>query len=253
MLTPEGIPIMTTEPIAFYDDPDVLTRYLEARGRRDDGNRVIEEPHIRVMIPDMRRKRVLDLGCGDGRFARTAAREGAASFHGVDGSEAMLARARAGSGWAAATWECRNLESWEAGDSVYDLVVSRMALHYVVGLDRLLRAVRRALIEGGSLVFSVEHPMVTCHYPTDSGEGAADRWTVMDYFSKGPRRCHWLGADVWKQHRPLADYVGAVLADGFQLVSLSEGEPDSSSFGDTASYRSRKSIPAYLIVRALAV
>ena len=47
--------------------------------------------------------------------------------------------------------------------------------------------------------------------------------------------------------------VGAVLANGFQLVSLSEGEPDSSLFGDAASYRSRKSIPAYLIVRALAV
>jgi len=43
----------------------------------------------------------------------------------------------------------------------FDLVYSSLALHYVVDLEWLLTEVFRTLVPGGSLVFSVEHPMVT--------------------------------------------------------------------------------------------
>lgn len=244
---------MTLEPTDFYDDPAALSLYLAGRGLPDDGNSTIEEPQIRVMTGSVAGKRVLDLGCGDGRFASYSAASGAMSFHGVDGSEAMLSRARSAVDWPAATWECRNLEQWAAEPAADDLVISRMTLHYVTDLRRLFAEVRRSLDEGGAFVFSVEHPMVTSKDNGDFRDQVPGRWIVEDYFSQGARQCRWLGADVWKQHRTIADFIKALHAEGFQLEALSEGEPDPGRFTDPAIYRSRSSIPIYLLMKSVAV
>src|ERR1700676_3747139 len=54
-----------------------------------------EWPSLRALLPDLRGRKVLDLGCGYGWFCRWAREAGAAEVVGIDVSEKMLARARA--------------------------------------------------------------------------------------------------------------------------------------------------------------
>jgi 2-polyprenyl-3-methyl-5-hydroxy-6-metoxy-1,4-benzoquinol methylase len=57
-------------------------------------NKVMEEPAIRSLMPDLTGKRVLDLGYGFGHVARYARRMGAAEVLGVDISDRMIEAAR---------------------------------------------------------------------------------------------------------------------------------------------------------------
>jgi len=63
----------------------------------------------------------------------------------------------------------------------------------VKNLGGLTSKVRRALVSGGSLVFSVEHPIYTApsnpKWRTASGRKF---WPVEGYLEEGPRSTDWL-------------------------------------------------------------
>ena len=106
---------------------------------------------------------VLDLGCGEGYFARNLKVRGARSVHGIDLSSKMIDQAR--------EEEAREHLgiSYEAGDATdlrhlgdqsFDRVVAVFLFNY---LDReqtlqAMQAVARVLKPGGSFVFAVPHP-----------------------------------------------------------------------------------------------
>lgn len=105
-------------------------------------------------------ERVLDLGCGDGRFAAAAAGAGAAEVVGVDVAEAALARARAAH--PALHFE-RVAPGGELpfGDATFDVVWCSEVLEHVVDTARLLSEARRVLRTGGALVATTpDHPLL---------------------------------------------------------------------------------------------
>ena len=78
----------------IYDNPEFFAGYSRL-GRSIDGlDGAAEWPVMRAMLPDLRDRTVVDLGCGFGWFCRWARQHGAAQVLGLDVSENMLARAR---------------------------------------------------------------------------------------------------------------------------------------------------------------
>ena len=118
-----------------------------------------EWPAMRALLPDLRDKRVLDLGCGFGWFARWAVEQGAASVLGVDLSENMLERAKAETPDQRVRYVKADLETLDLPQESFDLAYSSLALHYVQDFGRLIGEVSRALVSGGNFVFSIEHPI----------------------------------------------------------------------------------------------
>jgi 2-polyprenyl-3-methyl-5-hydroxy-6-metoxy-1,4-benzoquinol methylase len=78
----------------IYNDPLFFEGYSRLRWSETGLNKVMEEPAIRSLMPDLTGKRVLDLGCGFGRVARYARQMGAAEVLGVDISDRMIEAAR---------------------------------------------------------------------------------------------------------------------------------------------------------------
>lgn len=76
-----------------YDDPAFFARYSEMARSVGGLQAAAEWPAFRGLLPDLRDKRVLDLGCGFGWHCRYAREQGARSVVGVDLSEKMLRRA----------------------------------------------------------------------------------------------------------------------------------------------------------------
>ena len=75
---------------AFYDDREVFTTYMQHPAWAANPNDTIEEPAFLELLGDVRGRRVLDLGCGDGRLGRQLLDNGALSYLGVDASINMV-------------------------------------------------------------------------------------------------------------------------------------------------------------------
>jgi len=94
---------------------------------------------------------VLDAGCGSGRVtAELAKRVPEGSVIAVDGSEAMVAKARERLG-GGVTYMVADLAELELGEPV-DLVFSTATFHWVLDHERLFARIRAALRTGGRLV-----------------------------------------------------------------------------------------------------
>ena len=188
---------------AFYDGGEVFERYRSAVVPGPySANFVMEEPALLEALGDVRGLRVLDFGCGDAANGRRLLESGCRSYLGIDASARMVDAARDALLGTVGEVRRETIEAFAAGSESFDLVISRMALHYVEDLDAALAACRDALAPGGRMVFTVVHPVVTSHDARAAGEEQRTSWVVDDYFDEGPRELEWLGARVvWRAAR----------------------------------------------------
>ena len=236
----------------IYDDPGFFAAYSRL-GRSLEGlDGAPEWPALRAQLPDLRDRRVLDLGCGFGWFCRWAREQGAAEALGVDLSERMLARAQAATPDAAITYLRADLEQLALAQAGFDLAYSALALHYIRDLDRLLAEVHRALAQGGMLVASVEHPIYTA--PTAPGwsvDGAGRKtWPIDAYLEEGPRSTDWLAQGVIKQHRTIGTTVNTLLRAGFTLTHLEEWSPSDAQIAARPALAEERHRPMFLLLAA---
>lgn len=211
----------------IYDDPDFFAGYsaLPRSVRGLDG--APEWPAIRAVLPNLRAKRIVDLGCGFGWFSRWARRNGAASALGLDLSEKMLGRARAETDDPAVRYEIADLETLELPEQAFDLAYSSLAFHYVEDFARLMGVVHRSLVPGGGLVFTIEHPIYMA--PAEPGwiedEAGRRSWPVNGYAREGERVTDWLAEGVRKQHRTLSTTLNTLIRTGFTIRHVEEWSP----------------------------
>lgn len=232
----------------FYDDADVFSTYMRHRAWSGNPNDTIEEPVLLEVLGDVRGLRVLDLGCGDARFGRFLLDAGARSYCGIDASENMVAQAEA---TLLGLVRKERIEDFSAPPSSVDLIVSRLALHYVDNLESVFERAFVALAPRGRLVFTVEHPVITSSDQGWQGRGPRQAWLVDDYFVTGRREADWLGSRVVKFHRTVEDYVRLLKLAGFRLETLREPRPVPERFSDSDELRRRRRIPLFLLVAAV--
>ena len=239
---------MGSDGPAFYDDDERFARYVTQRARLDNPNDTLEAPVIDGLVGDPASLRVLDLGCGDGRFGRVLLERGAARYVGVEGSRRMAEAARRMLCGTAGDVVEADLEEWPMPRAAFDLVVSRLVLHYLADLAPVLRRAADALVPGGRCVLSVEHPVITsCARGWPPGQPRRD-WIVDDYFEVGARDTEWLGGEVRKYHRTVEDYFTALQRAGFTVEALRESRPERARFVDDDTYARRCRIPLFLFL-----
>ncbi|MFP6613590.1 MAG: methyltransferase domain-containing protein [Pirellulales bacterium] len=107
--------------------------------------------------------RVLDLGCGEGYFARQLKQRGAADVVGLDSSENMIDGALAAEKAEPLEIRYRVSDAGELSefhDEEFDLVVAVFLFNYVdrEKMTSIMKEVLRVLRRGGRFIFSVPHP-----------------------------------------------------------------------------------------------
>ena len=78
---------------SIYDTPIFFERYQQLRQNPISMNEVVEKPTMFSMLPDLKGKKVLDLGCGTGVHLAHYLQLGAKRVVGLDLSELMLKKA----------------------------------------------------------------------------------------------------------------------------------------------------------------
>lgn len=119
----------------------------------------LEYPTVLAAVMAASGDRILDAGCGTGRYAIPFAAAGA-SVTGFDFSEAMLARAHAA---LPLVTFCRAdlARPLPLSDSCFDKINCAQTLKHLPSLGSPVREFARVLRAGGLLVFSVTHPDMT--------------------------------------------------------------------------------------------
>lgn len=236
----------------IYDNPEFFAGYKRL-GRSVEGlDGAAEWPSLRALLPDLRGLRVVDLGCGLGWFCRWARQVGAAEVLGLDVSEKMLDGARDATTDSAITYARADMERLDLPAASFDLAYSSLALHYIEDLAGLLAAVHRALVPGGSLIFSVEHPIFMA--PTHPGwsQDADGRkvWPVDGYLVEGPRTTDWLTKGVIKQHRTVGTYLNVLIGLGFVISHVEEWGPTDAQIAARPDLADERQRPPFLLVAA---
>jgi SAM-dependent methyltransferase len=236
----------------IYDNDDFFQGYSRLARSVGGLDAAAEWPALRALLPRLESLRVVDLGCGFGWFCRWAREQGAASVLGVDVSEKMLARASAATSDPAIAYRRADMERLELPPASFGLAYSSLALHYVERLDRLMSVVHSSLVPGGSLVFSVEHPIFTAPSAPGWSTNAAGRktWPIDGYLEEGPRSTDWLAKGVIKQHRTLATYVNMLLRIGFVITHIEEWGPTQEQIAAKPAWADELQRPPFLLIAA---
>jgi SAM-dependent methyltransferase len=234
----------------FYDAGDVFDRYRSAvHPGPASANFVMEEPAVLDAVGDVFGLRILDLGCGDAAIGRRLLEAGCRGYVGIDASARMIEAADAALHGTAGEARRDTIERFSAPADSFDLVISRLALHYVEDLDATLAACRACLSSGGRMVFTVVHPVVTSHDAGSPGDEQRASWVVDDYFNEAPRELDWLGGRVVWHHRTVEQYVATFQRAGFRLTALSECPPRPERFADDREELARRRrVPLFLLL-----
>jgi len=198
---------------------------------------------------------VLDIGCGNGYFARALARQGARVI-GIDISSRMLEHARRQETAEPLGIEYRVLDAALLPASfsprLFDMATSCLALQDIPNVDRVFRGVYSVLRPGGRFVASITHPCTDMPFSEwEHDDTGAKRWRCVDrYFERGPLAFTWTG---WGQeftteanHATLEDWLGWILAAGFQLRALQEPRPTAEALRARPDLEDAARVPYYL-------
>ncbi len=236
-----------------YDDPAFFSRYSQMARSTGGLDAAREWPAFRALLPTLREKRVLDLGCGFGWHCRYARAQHARYVVGVDLSEKMLARARDSTHDAAIEYRRLAIEDIDFAAGEFDVVLSSLALHYVQPFALVCHRVHHSLIHGGSFVYSVEHPIVTARAAQDwyhGPNGERLHWPVDHYQDESPRQARFLDHEVVKYHRTVATYVNTLIDAGFTITRLSEPRPAQDLLDQHPDWQDETRRPMFLLIAA---
>lgn len=211
----------------IYDNPDFFAAYSQLPRQVHGLDGAPEWPAVQAMLPALTGKRVADLGCGFGWTSRWMRAQGAVSVLGLDLSQNMIARAKADTTDPTIEYLLADLETLELPEAAFELVYSALTFHYVEDFPRLARMMHKALVPGGDLVFTIEHPifMAAAHPHWMADEDDRKTWPVNGYSVEGERRTDWFAKGVVKYHRTLGTTLNALIDAGFQLRRVKEFAP----------------------------
>ena len=198
-------------------------------------------------LGDLSNARVVDIGCGEGRFSRLLAGLGA-SVTGVDLTEPFIERARS-LAVGNDTYVLGDAESLEGiASNSYDLAVLYIVLVDLLDYKAAIEAAYRVLKPGGKLVVCNVHPMRSSVPYGWINQGGRKLFYALDnYTDEGPREFDWWGKNFINMHRTLSSYVSAFLEAGFVLERLDEPVPSEEQLAENPSFDDEYRAPNFII------
>ena len=170
-------------------------------------------------------KRVIDIGCGEGRFSRLLGELGA-DVTGVDITEALVLTARSlgGDRETYLVGDAEDLD--EVASESFDLAVSYIVLVDLLNYDLSIKAAFRVLRPGGRFVVCNIHPIRSSQPGGWIKRGDEKLFYPVDnYWDEGAREFPWWGRSFVNMHRTLSSYLSAFRDAGFILEGLEEPTP----------------------------
>ncbi|MGB6129312.1 MAG: methyltransferase domain-containing protein [Psychrilyobacter sp.] len=212
-----------------YDDEIFFEGYKGIRAQENNYNKLQEQPAIKSLLPDLKGKRILDLGCGYGDSCSYFIEKGAQKVVGIDISKKMLEVARKENSHENIEYLEKSMDDIENLSGKFDLVYSSLALHYMEDFEKLLMDINNLMRKDGEFIYSQEHPLSTAHRKglrwTRGEDGMGIHYNLANYMKSGKRETTWFIDGVIKYHRTFSEIINTVNECGFQIEKILEPLP----------------------------
>lgn len=223
--------------------------------KKNNYRELLEQTKMRHFLPDVRGKKVLDIGCGFGKNCKDFIERGALRVLGIDSSMRILEIARREEQHR--DIEYLNLEAEKLHElhEKFDIVYSSLVFQYVEDFEKLVIDISDVLKQDGILLFSQEHPVITASSGKNLGwnhdeKGREISYTFTNYNIPGMRGSRWFIDDVIKYHRTMGEIVTTLARHGFCVEVLDETAPDRALMEKYPRLKKELLRPGYLIIRA---
>ncbi|MEL6464784.1 MAG: class I SAM-dependent methyltransferase [Pseudomonadota bacterium] len=199
------------------------TAWIEVQGAHGDFSRrrVLDAPML-ARVRAFKPERLLDLGCGEGRFCRLLSEE-VDTLVGLDPSPTLLARA---SELGGAQFVLGHAEKMPFQSGSFDMVVSYLSILDIEGIEAALDEIVRILRPGGRLLFANLTGFATAADIKGSGwrvlpDGGREI-VVRRYLEPHSLVVRWKDIAVINWHRPLSFYMTQLLERDMTLKYFDE-------------------------------
>ena len=196
----------------------------------EDPSTLLDQPFLLSAIQPVEGCRILDLGCGTGRYLRLV---GSGSYAiGIDVSRRMLARARRQTpATLAAKWVQGSVEGLPFRARSFDRIVSGLVLDHVHDLRRFFDGIAGTLKPGGRAVVTAVHPDM------QRLTGPAVRFTAAGRQYRTQGIIH-----------EIQDILAAVAQAGLSVNRLEEPRVDEQLVARRETWTNRLGCPALLLL-----
>lgn len=168
--------------------------------------------------------KMLDIGCGEGRFCRMAKEIGIDAV-GIDPIEPFIERARNRD--PAGKYLNAFAEKLPFYDEEFDLAVFYLSLIDIDDIHTAVREATRILKPGGRILIANLTSFCTSNGKIGwiKGEDGRAYHPLGNYFGERAEWFEWDGLRVRNWHRPLSTYMSALLDEGLKLTFFDEPRP----------------------------
>ena len=237
----------------IYDNQTFFEGYKKIRENEANANNLFEIPALFSLMPDLKDKTILDLGCGFGEHCKRFVESGAKKVIGIDISEKMLEIARQENADSKITYINMPMENISKINEKFDIVISSLAFHYVEDFSGVVKNIFDMLNENGVFLFSQENPLCTCF-------SGGNRWTkdengnklyinLSNYGIEGERESTWFVDNVKKYHRTFSTIVNTLIETGFTIEKIIEPLPTEDLLKKYPEYKDLFHKPDFLLVK----
>ena len=172
---------------------------------------------------DLSGKKVLDLGCGSGRYTKILLNKGARVWA-SDPSERMLEIARMEN--KKAIFKKGTASRIPFKSNFFDVIVAGLCLDHVKDSDKAFKEANRVLRKDGIFIFSRNNPII------ETADNVKGKYHVFErYFKEGKRKKHFpsFGVNVPYYHITMQTLIRSIIRSGFAIEDYIDVKPNSRS------------------------
>ncbi|MDQ3020391.1 MAG: methyltransferase domain-containing protein [Bacteroidota bacterium] len=213
--TKNKIPNLDTLSLEVYNDKEFAQSYSN-KIEYNSHNALYERPATLSLLPDVHGKKILDAGCGPGRYAEWLVDKGA-FVTAIDYSDEMISLTKEKLGDKAKIVKANlNLPLDFLEDEEFDVIISSMVIHYIKDWQMLFSEFNRVLKREGVLIFSTDNPVLVYSIYPDG-----------NYFETELVKEKWTGYGIEMSFykRPLSDIFRTLKECDFRFDEMLEPQP----------------------------
>lgn len=192
---------------------EIYNKQSDEFSKKQTEYKVVQDLKLRVydLLGDIKNKKILFAGCGDGRECIQAVEKGAQVI-GIDISEKSIESAKRNC--KNADFFVMNFEELNFPEGSFDIIISLFAVMYTKELDKTLLGFRKVLKENRTIILAVPHPIRKMM-----------KYNNLNYFVKGKQFENWKGIERFNYYRLFEDYVDSFHNTKLILEKLIEPKP----------------------------
>lgn len=212
---------------------DILVReYYENRknatGLSHFYNENLEMPTMLKMLGNVKGRKVLDLGCGPGIYAKILSDRGA-KVKGIDNSDELVKIAKEEAPKAEIVVGDAEKLPYKNGE--FDIVMSALVLGHFKSWDKISKEVKRVLKKRGLFIFSGYNPVADSF--VDKKWFLKEFRIVANYFKEDWKKGMWIESNekvgIVHHHKTYGTIVRLLVKHGFEIVDYEDCRPTEES------------------------